>query len=935
MSDFDPPSASPAPGPTAGIDSGAASGDDGLFFQLFDASPFPAVVTRLRDHIVLAINQRTSDVFGIPQDEALGRHAPDYYVRPEERRRLAELVAREGRADNFRFELKRQTGETFWAIASSRRVAFGGEPAILTVFSDITDQVIAERILKASEARLVAQSNALTELTARQADSSGCCFDDRLRGILSASARTLQVERLSLWLMNDDRQAIRCLGLHQRATDTYESGAVLRRQDAPAYFAALERDRVIAAEDANADPRTRGFEHAYLGPNQIGAMLDVPLRQEDRMVGVLCAEHVGSPRAWTVDEQNFAVSTANLIATALADQDRREALARLADSEARARLIVDTAHDAFVGADPAGRIIAWNAQAEAVFGWTRDEALGRDMAETIIPPAYREAHLRGMRRFLESGEAPVVNQRLELTAIHRSGREFPIEITITSPMPLAGGYFFGAFLRDITERREQEAQLRAAKESAEAATRAKSEFLAAMSHELRTPLNGVLGYTQLLQRDRTLNAAQRDALEAIAKCGAHLLDLINDVLDLSRIEAGRIDIEATATDLAQLIIDLKYVVAEAARRKGLLLTMTIAPDVPRRVCLDGRHLRQVLLNLLGNAVKFTHQGEVRLAIEAVDDARLYFEVSDTGVGIEPEAVMRIFEAFTQTREGAAAGGTGLGLTISRHLIQTMGDDLRVESVPGEGSRFYFTLPLVPAGDGTNVGAAAHEPDEPSLDARLAPGEDLTALVVDDSTVNRRILARLLESAGVRVITAAGGDEALRLARGHRPDVIFMDLRMGDLDGLEVTRRLKRDAAVTSIPVIAVTASAFGDTRQAARDAGCIAYLSKPVRAESLFAAIREHLGVRFVVNAPPAAPDEPELSDHSRRVGLARRLHEAAEIGSVTDLEALAQELVAGDAGEAVLGHRIARLTARFDFEGLKKAAGKLLGGPREPDGLA
>jgi PAS domain S-box-containing protein len=801
------------------------------------------------------------------------------------------------------------------------------------VFSDITDQVVAERILKASETRLVSQSNALTELTARHTDSSAR-FDDRLRGILDASARTLQVERLSLWRMDEDRQAIRCAGLHRRASQSHESGAVLRREDAPAYFEALERERVIAADNAHTDPRTRDFQHAYLAPNQIGAMLDVPLRQDDRMVGVLCAEHVGSARAWTVDEQNFAVSTANLIATALADEERRDALARLADSEARARMIVDTAHDAFIGVDTAGTIVTWNAQAEAVFGWTREEALGRDMAATIIPPAYREAHHRGMQRFLATGEAPVLNTRLELTALHRTGREFPIEITITSPMPLAGGYFFGAFLRDISERREQEAQLHAAKESAEAATRAKSEFLASMSHELRTPLNGVLGYTQLLQRDRTLNAAQRDALEAIAKCGAHLLDLINDVLDLSRIEAGRIDIEPTATDLAQLIIDLKYVVAEAARRKGLLLTMTIGPDVPRRVCLDGRHLRQVLLNLLGNAVKFTHQGEVRLAIEAVDDAKLYFEVSDTGVGIEPEALTRIFDAFTQTREGAAAGGTGLGLAISRHLIQTMGDELRVQSVPGEGSRFYFALPLVPARAGTSLGPTAQDAVEPPLDARLAPGEDLTALVVDDSTVNRRILARLLESAGVRVITATGGDEALRLARGHRPDVIFMDLRMGDLDGLEVTRRLKRDPMVASIPVIAVTASAFGDTRQAARDAGCTAYLSKPVRAESLFAAIREHLGVRFVVSAPPEPPREPELSDHSRRLGLARRLHEAAGIGSVTDLEALAQELVAGDEGEAALGQRIARLTAQFDFEGLKQAANRLLGGG-ESGGLA
>ena len=169
--------------------------------------------------------------------------------------------------------------------------------------------------------------------------------------------------------------------------------------------------------------------------------------------------------------------------------------------------------------------------------------LGRNLAETIIPPAFRDAHNNGMRRFHATGEAPVVNQRLELTALHRSGREFPVELTITSPMRVDDGFFFGAFLRDISDRRERDAELRRAKEAAEAATRAKSEFLANMSHELRTPLNGVLGYAQLLQRDRSLNAAQREALEAISKCGSQLLDLINDVLDLSKIEAGRLDIE--------------------------------------------------------------------------------------------------------------------------------------------------------------------------------------------------------------------------------------------------------------------------------------------------------------------------------------------------------------------------------------------------------
>jgi PAS domain S-box-containing protein len=612
------------------------------------------------------------------------------------------------------------------------------------------------------------------------------------------------------------------------------------------------------------------------------------------------------------------VSTANLIAVAIADERRREALVQLAESDRRAHMILDSAHDAFIGMDADSRIVAWNAQAEKTFGWTAPDAIGRGLTQTIIPPAFREAHDRGMQRFLATGEAPVVNRRLELRGLHRDGHEFPLEITITSPMRRDAGYFFGAFLRDISDRIERDQMLRSAKEAAEAATRAKSEFLANMSHELRTPLNGVLGYAQLLRRDRGLNGAQREALDAIMKCGAHLLDLINDVLDLSKIEAGRIDIEQTATDLSQLTTDLHHVVAESARHKGLFLSFSIAPNVPRRVAVDGRHLRQVLLNLLGNAVKFTSQGEVRLDVGIDDQGRLAFAVTDTGIGVEPEDLDRIFEAFTQTRSGAAVGGTGLGLTISRHLLNAMGTDLNVESTPGRGSRFYFALPLIALGDDPDEDTLSRVP--PALTARLAPGQQVTALVIDDSTVSRRILASLLDSAGLHVITAAGGFEGLELARTNRPDVIFIDVKMPDIDGFAATRKLRDNPATAAIPVIAVTASAFGDTRQAAADAGCVAYLPKPIRVESLFAALQEHLGLRFAWGPD----DEPAAADDTldpRHAAVAARLRDAAALGAVSDLHAIANELAAGTEADAALGRRIARLAAGFDFAGVAQLA--------------
>jgi PAS domain S-box-containing protein len=889
-----------------------------VFSQLFNLSPFPAVVSRLADSTVLAINVRTAELMGTTQEDAVGQRAADYYADPSERGPLIERIRRDGRADNVRLRITRQHRDPFWALVSAQLVTWQDELAILAIFHDITEQLAAEAALLASRRRLAAQSDALTFLTTRYTDPEDQ-VSERLRTILAAAAEALAVERLSLWRFDREHAAIECVCLHSRSQHRFESGAILNRDAAPAYFAAVENERVVSANDARSDPRTCEFGESYLIPLGIGAMLDVPLRQHNMPVGVLCAEHVGPAREWTVDEQNFAISVANLVVVALVEDERRQALTRLAESEARARLIVDTAHDAFIGIDSQGRIAAWNAQAEHTFGWTRADAMGRVLADTIIPPAFREAHTNGMRRFHETGEAPVLNQRLELTARHRNGREFPIELTITSPVPLEHGFFFGAFLRDISERRQRDDELRRAKEAAEAATRAKSEFLANMSHELRTPLNGVLGYAQVLQRDRALNAAQRDALEAIARCGSQLLDLINDVLDLSKIEAGRLDLDEGPTDLAKLIADLRYVLAESAEQRGLSLDMERAPDVPRSVVLDGRHVRQVLLNLLGNAIKFTRTGTVQLTITRTDDARLLFEVRDTGIGIEQDALATIFDAFTQTKAGAGAGGTGLGLAICAHLVKRLGDRLQVESEVGRGSRFYFALPLVEASRPPGSTRPDTEEVPLPLDARLAPGVDVTALVVDDSTASRRILATLLESAGVRVITAAGGLEAIELARTHRPEVIFMDLKMSDLDGIEATRRLGGDPATAEIPVVAVTASAFGTTRQTARDAGCVDYLSKPVRAESLFAMLQTHLGVHFVTGGDHAVPSKFHLTDVERRRGIAGRLRDAVALGDVSEVQAVAKDLAAGDVAGAAIGQQISRLLNDFDFDGLNE----------------
>jgi PAS domain S-box-containing protein len=789
-------------------------------------------------------------------------------------------------------------------------------------------RIMAEHALEETGRRLVAQSKVLTDLTATQALGS-VAYSERLRTILEASAQTLDVERVSVWEFTEGRDSIRCVDLLAAATSRHTSGVILLRDNYPNYFRGLERERLLAVADAHSDERTCEFSADYLQTNGIGAMLDVPLRQDDRTVGVLCHEHVGGSRSWNTDEQNFALSVANLVVAARADEERRVALERLAASEELARLVVDTAHDAFIGMGSDGRIAFWNAQAQATFGWSREEAIGRVLVETIVPQSLREAHLKGMREFHATGRAPVIGRQLELTGLHRDGREFPIEITISQPMRRHEGIFFGAFLRDISGRRQRERELQEAKVSAEVAARAKGEFLANMSHEMRTPLDGVLGYAQLLRRDRTLPVHHQEAVDAISQCGTQLLELVNDVLDLSKIEAGKVALEPVSTDLQRLVADVRKLIAEPARHKGLGLETHLGADIPGRLMLDERYLRQILINLLSNAVKFTDDGSIALVIERVGN-RLRFEVSDTGIGIDAADMDSIFEAFGQTPAGAKEGGTGLGLTISQRLVRAMGGELRVESEPGRGSSFWFDAPLV-ADNRTEPEGARSERSDQERDLKLVMEREFTALIVDDHSVNRRIMACLLESIGMRTMTAVDGLEGIKMASQHHPDVILMDLRMAGMDGIETTRRLQANPATATIPVLAVTASPYASSHETAREAGCCGFIPKPVRYGDLIMALQSHLGLRFERVAAPVVPPEDLAESLRSRVlaGIAERLRQAAIIGSVSDLQEIALELTMGDAEHSRLGRHIARLTSEFEFEAIEQLAS----GRQQPSG--
>jgi signal transduction histidine kinase/DNA-binding NarL/FixJ family response regulator len=446
------------------------------------------------------------------------------------------------------------------------------------------------------------------------------------------------------------------------------------------------------------------------------------------------------------------------------------------------------------------------------------------------------------------------------------------------------------------ELRETLVQLERSKEAAEAANRAKSIFLANMSHELRTPLNAILGFTELMSHDPDLSTLQKENLAIINQSGEHLLSLINEVLELSKIEAGRMVLKERSFDLHHLLSGLEDMFRLRAEEKDLILFFDRHSDVPQYVWMDEGKLRQVLMNLLGNAVKFTETGSVtlRIASAAVDGSRaeglrLAFEVEDTGPGIAPEELTAVFAPFEQTVAGQnSREGTGLGLPISRQYVRLMGGELTASSplpspssAGGPGSLFRFDVPaaLVDVSTIRRPRPARQvigmEPDQPIY--RL--------LIVEDNWANRRLLIQLLTPLGFELREAVNGQEALEIWDGWAPDLILMDMRMPVMDGYEATKRIKATAKGQNTIVIALTASALEEDRAAVLAEGCDGFVRKPFRQEELFDALAEHLGVRFVYQElPSVAPTRRRPPGDGLATASPREALAALPADLVTDL---------------------------------------------------
>jgi PAS domain S-box-containing protein len=520
----------------------------------------------------------------------------------------------------------------------------------------------------------------------------------------------------------------------------------------------------------------------------------------------------------------------------------QERTAELQQQKERLHLVLETATDAYVATNERGIITGWNLAAEKIFGWTREEALGLSILDTIIPPGSTLAHIDRLRNFDATGHSHVLKHVLELTARRRDGSLFPMEISLTANR-FDEEWLISSFIRDITARKAAEASLQDARRhaedallAAEAANQAKTDFLATMSHEIRTPLNGVIGFNGLLL-DSPLNEEQRRYAELARQSGEALLHLLNDFLDFSKIEAGHLELEPVEFDLHLEASHVLALVQEAAHEKGLELREHI--KVPHRLRGDAARLRQILLNLLSNAVKFTNRGHVTLCCEEVarDDgfARICFQVTDTGIGIDPAVRDRLFQPFVQADASTTRrfGGTGLGLAISRRLTEAMGGEIGVRSTPGKGSTFWVEIPFeVLASPGQPL---LHEARTPAAE----PGGQYRGrvLVVEDNPVSQLLAAEVFKRLGCQVDVVGNGQEAVEVIGRLPYDLVLMDCDMPVMNGFDATRairaRERADGGRPRLPIIAMTASALQGDAEKCLAAGMDDFMSKPLRFDQL------------------------------------------------------------------------------------------------------
>lgn len=952
----------------------------------------------------LRVNSAFVDTLGYPLEEYVSKPFSSF-IHPDDR------AATEAEMNKYRqvgdpsihFENRYRHQDGTWRTLSWNAVPLKEVGLIYAVAHDITELRRIEQALRSREEEL--QTALAFQKQAQQAERERASrmlqyqqallrlrdlkrteLDAFINETTEECARQLAVDRVGVWFLNPEETELQCRDLFQLSRLTHTSGTVISHEKYPVYFRAIRGLAPIVADDAALHPSTRDFGVSYLRPLNIMSMLDVPIRVGEKLVGVLCCEHVGSVRKWAGEEIEFVSGIASALMLGVEQHERLLAEEKLRASEEYNRSIVESSEDCVKVLDLDGRLLdmAENGRRlmevddfEAISGqdwlrlWVGDDHSSAGLAVTaaregrigrfqgfcptfkgvpkwwdvMVSPVHgadgqpsrllavsrditaqreveeevrrlnatledrilrRTAELRGSEErfrlmveqvqdyaiFLLSADGIVATWnvgaqrakgytseeiigrhfscfhspddvraglpgRLLTEAISRNvahhegwcmrkdGSRFWAEVTITAIRDENGVLRgFSKVTHDLTEHRNAELALTEALEvqrdltrKAQAGEKARSEFLAIMSHEVRTPMNGIIGYADLLSNSPGITGENRQYCNILLQSGQSLLRILDDILDFSSLEAGSLKIERTAFSPRQLVEDVRLLMSPAAARKGIVFLAEVSPAVPETLVSDPGRLRQVLINLGGNAIKFTDRGEVtiRLAPAASGEPDLWdFSVEDTGPGLTEDQQEKIFKPFVQVDASSSRryGGTGLGLAISRRLAELMGGSLVVESHLNEGASFLARLPMTSGG----IRKMEVAPTAAAHDGDFASRHPLKILVAEDDLINLKLTLTLLRKLGYSAISAKNGREAVERFSRDLPTCIIMDLQMPEMDGIEATiaiREMERSCGSVPIHILAFTANTDAGDRQRCLDAGMSAHVNKPVRRERL------------------------------------------------------------------------------------------------------
>jgi PAS domain S-box-containing protein len=785
------------------------------FAKAFRSSPNPITITRLQDGRYLEINEAFCEIIGYSAAEIIDRTSLDFNLWESKpaRAKLFTMLDEKKIVRNYEFDWRTKTGELRTGLMSAEIIDIHGETCVISVIQDISDRKLAEEKLRAVAASLAAAQR-IARVGNWECDFSAdtTTWSEELSHIfgLDSTQAAPSLTEFAQYVHPDDRQK------WQRTIDA----AIASGESYTLEYRILRPESTIAADNCPSQTSEGGF-----------------------------IRYIESRGEAVVNQQG---QLTKLFTTLMDITPRKLAEIALGESEEKYRHLVETSQDIIWSCDAQGHITFVNQAVKQIYGYEPEEMIGYSFSD-FLAPAQIDRNWELQQRLLTGDDV----FQYESIVLGKNGRQIDVNTKAMARLD-ADGNITGTTgtASDITERKQAEIALQKAKEEADRANKAKSEFLSNMSHELRTPLNAILGFTQLLARDAALGSDQQQYLGIISRSGEHLLDLINNILQMSKIEVGLVTLNNSTFDLHKMLKNTEEMLKLQAEKKGLQLIFDATPDVPQYVETDESKLRQVLINLVGNAIKFTREGGVNLRIKhellenkihgeipPIDNCCLLFEVEDTGAGISPSEMDKLFQPFAQTESGRKAQeGTGLGLPISKQFVELMGGKMTVTSSVGNGSIFRFDVKVsLPNAVEIQVAQTARRV------VGLEPGQsEYRILAVDDRLESRLLLVRMLSLLGFAVQEAENGVEAVSVWSSWEPHLIWMDMRMPVMDGYEATKQIKAHLKGQATVIIALTASAFDEERSVILSAGCDDFVAKPWREQVILEKMAKYLGVRYV-----------------------------------------------------------------------------------------